>query len=262
MISKIPTNSTKSEDYGDEDIRARILFLEKELENERKRGLEEKWPSNAEQDDYTQRDLFLQNEGEVINDEMAKSGYFWLTFWVMVMVGVVYGLFPVHGVITHGTVYDSLSLEAAGWYSWKVEFADAGFLTIYRDALVAVLVGGWWLVIRGKKLVILSIFLGSIGLMTYLILLWYSDVSGVPLEKGWDDKSLGLWLVASTAEYRYPSNYLEQYGVLLSLFCGFVWFKWVVMMSCFTDVNTQTLNKIDWGMILFITSFTASQWFY
>jgi len=257
-----PVGAETDED-DEEYMKARISHLEEELKNERKRVTEAEVFTNNEEENYIQRELFLENEGDTMDDEMAKSGYFWLSFWAALLVVVVYdGLFPVHGVITNGAVHDSLTLEAVGWYSWKVEFEDSGFLTIYRDILIATLVGGWWMVIRGRKAVILSIFLGSIGLLAYLILLWYSDVSGVPLGKGWTDKSLGLWLVAHTAEYRYPSNYLEQYGVLLSLFCGVVWLKWMVMMSCFTDVNTKNINRVDWAVLLFITSFTISQWFF
>jgi hypothetical protein len=90
----------------------------------------------------------------------------------------------------------------------------------------------------------------------YLLILYFSDISGVPITKA---------PFAFYENHPYPETYIGLYGIgggVLGLLIGFWWFE--KMEECFHECgrNLKSISIGDFLILLFVVVFVGFHWAY
>jgi len=262
ISTELSENEKENEDKytvleTEEEIKSRILKIENELEEVRAKN---EWEDIdvSELGDYEQPDLFLTSR----DSSTESGGSIWnkigIGFITILFVIIIYNLFPESGS-TH-QVEQSYSPLLSDTTIYKkstvlVKVINPNYLMMVRDLLMIMVIFSYFLMIRSRGSTTVVILVGLVG-GGYLLILYFSDISGVPITKA---------PFAFYENHPYPETYIGLYGiggVLLSLVVG-VW--WLIKLKDTLDLYEQNLKSISIGdflILLFVVVFVGFHWVY
>lgn len=262
ISTELSENEKENEDKHtvletEEEIKSRILKIENELEEVRAKN---EWEDIdvSELGDYEQPDLFLTSR----DSSTESGGSIWnkigIGFITILFVIIIYNLFPESGS-TH-QVEQSYSPLLSDTTIYKkstvlVKVINPNYLMMVRDLLMIMVIFSYFLMIRSRGSTTVVILVGLVG-GGYLLILYFSDISGVPITKA---------PFAFYKNHPYPETYIGLYGiggVLLSLVVG-VW--WLIKLKDTLDLYEQNLKSISIGdflILLFVVVFVGFHWVY
>lgn len=241
----------------EEGIKSRILEIENELEEIRTKN-EFEDIDVSELGDHEQPDLFLTNRNSSSERSVSVWNKIGIGFITIIFVIIIYNLFPESGS-TH-QVEQSYSPLLSDTTIYKkatvvVELTNPNLLMVVRDLLMIMVIFSYFLMVRGKELGAMFILVVG-GLVSYLGMLYFSDISSVAITKT---------PFAFYENQPYPDTYTGLYGiggVLLSLMVG-AW--WLIKMEDALDIYEQNLKSISIGdflILLFVVLFVGFHWVY
>lgn len=241
----------------EEGIRSRILEIESELEEIRAKN-EVEDIDVTKLGSYGRADLFLTNRNSSSEMSVSIWNKIGIGFITILFVIVIYNLFPESGsthqveqsyspLLSDTTIYKNATVV--------VEVSNPNHLMMARDIVSIMVIFSYFLMVRGKELGVMVLLVVG-GLVSYLGMLYFSDIGGVPITKA---------PFAFYENHPYPETYIGLYGIgggVLGLLTGFWWYG--KMEECFYECgrNLKGIGGGDLLMLLFITTFVGFHWIY